>query len=148
PLTVRQLLTHHLELGMRPTPEQVAQLAPHNPCPPERHALENLAEDDPRTLIDLIEAYPALRGALPWPTVLELLPPLRTRHYSLSSSPATDARHADLMVSLLPGGTGSTYLHGVQPGDTVLARVQPCREAFRLDAADDTPVILIAAGTG
>ncbi|WP_435602032.1 cytochrome P450 [Streptomyces sp. bgisy130] len=148
PLTVRQLLTHHLELGMRPTPEQAAVLAARNPCPPERQALETLAEDDPRTLIELIEDHPALRGALPWPVLLELLPPLRTRHYSLSSSPATDARHADLMVSLLPGGTGSTYLHGVRPGDTVLARVQPCREAFRLDPADDTPVILVAAGTG
>ncbi|WP_328731110.1 cytochrome P450 [Streptomyces caniferus] len=148
PLTVRELLTHHLELGVRPTADQVAQLAAHNPCPPERHALENLAEDDPRTLIDLIEAHPALRGALPWPTVLELLPPLRIRHYSLSSSPAADPRHADLMVSLLPGGTGSTHLHSLRPGDTVLARVQPCREAFRIDPADDTPVVLIAAGTG
>ncbi|WP_275461799.1 cytochrome P450 [Streptomyces noursei] len=148
PLTVRQLLTHHLELGMRPTPEQRALLAAHNPCPPERHALENLPDDDPRSLVELIEAHPALRGALPWPVVLELLPPLRTRHYSLSSSPAADPRHADLMVSLLPGGTGSTHLHAVRPGDTVLARVQPCREAFRLDPADDTPVILVAAGTG
>ncbi|MFF8308536.1 cytochrome P450 [Streptomyces lydicus] len=148
PLTVRQLLTHHLELGDRPTAGQVALLAAHNPCPPERHALESLAADDPRTLIELIEAHPALRGALTWPTILELLPPLRTRHYSVSSSPATDARHADLMVSLLPGGTGSTYLHTLRPGDTVLARVQPCREAFRIDPADDTPVILVAAGTG
>ncbi|MFI0902751.1 cytochrome P450 [Streptomyces sioyaensis] len=148
PVTVRQLLTHHLELGLRPTPAQVAVLAAHNPCPPERLALESLAEDDPRTLIELIEAHPALRGALPWPTVLELLPPLRIRHYSLSSSPATDARHADLMVSLLPGGTGSTHLHSLRPGDTVRARVQPCREAFRLDPAEDTPVILVAAGTG
>ncbi|MFG2397066.1 cytochrome P450 [Streptomyces lydicus] len=148
PLTVRQLLTHHLELGDRPTVDQVAVLAAHNPCPPEQHALETLAADDPRTLIELIEAHPALRGALTWPTILELLPPLRTRHYSVSSSPATDARHADLMVSLLPGGTGSTYLHTLRPGDTVLARIQPCREAFRIDPADDTPVILVAAGTG
>ncbi|TJZ57067.1 cytochrome P450 [Streptomyces piniterrae] len=148
PLTVRQLLTHHLELGTRPAPGQVALLAAHNPCPPERLALENLADDDPRTLIDLIEAHPALRGALPWPTLLELLPPLRPRHYSISSSPTPDARHADLMVSLLPGGTGSTYLHTLRPGDTLLARVQPCREAFRLDPADATPVIMVAAGTG
>ncbi|MEV0370819.1 cytochrome P450 [Streptomyces sp. NPDC050636] len=148
PLSVRQLLTHHLELGMRPTAEQVAVLAAHNPCPPERLALEAVAEDDPRTLVDLIEANPALRGALPWPTILELLPPLRTRHYSLSSSPTADPRHADLMVSLLPGGTGSTHLHTLRPGDTVLARVQPCREAFRLDPADATPVIMVAAGTG
>ncbi|GAU69057.1 putative cytochrome P450 reductase [Streptomyces sp. NBRC 110611] len=149
PLTVRRLLTHHLELAARPAPGQaVALLAPHNPCPPERHALENLDEDDPRTLIELIEDHPALRGALPWPVVLELLPPLRTRTYSVSSSPATDGRHADLMVSLLPGGTGSSHLHTLRPGDTVLARVQPCREAFRLDPDDDTPVILVAAGTG
>ncbi|MFF4607098.1 bifunctional cytochrome P450/NADPH--P450 reductase [Streptomyces sp. NPDC001339] len=149
PLTVRQLLTHHLELGARPAPGQAAALlAPHNPCPPERHALENLDEDDPRTLIELIEDHPALRGALPWSVVLELLPPLRTRPYSVSSSPAADGRHADLMVSLLPGGTGSPYLHTLRPGDTVLARVQPCREAFRLDPDEDTPVILVAAGTG
>ena len=148
PLTVRQLLANHLELGARPAPGQTALLAAHNPCPPERAALEALADDDPRTLIELIEEHPALRGALPWPAILELLPPLRTRHYSLSSSPAADPRHADLMVSLLPGGTGSTYLHTLRPGDTVLARVQPCREAFRLDPADPTPVIMIAAGTG
>ncbi|QHC24379.1 cytochrome P450 [Streptomyces sp. GS7] len=148
PLAVRQLLANHLELGSRPTAEQVALLAAHNPCPPERLALEALPEDDPRTVVELIEAHPALRGALPWPVVLELLPPLRTRHYSLSSSPAGDPRHADLMVSLLPGGTGSTYLHTLRPGDTVLARVQPCREAFRLDPAEDTPVIMVAAGTG
>ncbi|MFE6691163.1 cytochrome P450 [Streptomyces sp. NPDC057743] len=148
PLTARQLLTHHVELGARPSREQVALLAAHNPCPPERHALENLPEDDPRTVVELIEAHPALRGALPWPAVLELLPPLRPRHYSLSSSPAADPRHAELMVSLLPGGTGSTYLHTLRPGDVLLGRVQPCREAFRLDPADATPVIMVAAGTG
>ncbi|WP_344493712.1 cytochrome P450 [Streptomyces enissocaesilis] len=148
PLTVGQLLTHHLELGARPTAGQTALLAAHNPCPPERAALEALAEDDPRTVIDLIEAHPALRGTLPWPVVLELLPPMRIRHYSVSSSPAAGPRHADLMVSLLPGGTGSTHLHTLRPGDTVLARVQPCREAFRLDPADPAPVIMVAAGTG
>ncbi|MFH8590879.1 cytochrome P450 [Streptomyces rimosus] len=148
PLTVRQLLTHHLELNARPTAAQRALLADHNPCPPERAALQTIPDDDPRTTLDLIEEHPALRGALPWPLILDLLPALRIRHYSLSSSPAADPRHADLMVSLLPGGTGSGHLHTLRPGDTVLARVQPCREAFRLDPADPTPVILVAAGTG
>ncbi|MFI7099050.1 bifunctional cytochrome P450/NADPH--P450 reductase [Streptomyces sp. NPDC050161] len=148
PLTVRELLTHHLELGTRPAPGDRAVLAALNPCPPEKAALENLTDDDPRTLIDLIEAHPALREALTWPVILDLLPPLRPRHYSLSSSPAADPRHADLMISLLPGGTGSGHLHSLRPGDTVLARVQPCREAFRLDPADPAPVIMVAAGTG
>ncbi|MET9293903.1 cytochrome P450 [Streptomyces sp. NPDC003077] len=148
PLTVRELLAHHLELGARPTPDQVAVLAAHNPCPPERAALEAWTPEDPRTLLDLIADHPALRGALPWPVVLDLLPALRIRHYSVSSSPAADPRHVDLMVSLLPGGTGSEHLHALRPGDTVLARLQPCREAFRLDPADPSPVIMIAAGTG
>ncbi len=155
PVTVRQLLTHHVELQERPTADQLAALAAANPCPPERVALAALT-DDPRTFVELVEDYPALRGALDWPMLLDLLTPLRPRHYSISSSPAVDPGHADLMVSLLEAparsgkgvhrGTGSGHLNTVAPGDTVYARVQPCREAFRID--DSTPVVMIAAGTG
>ncbi|MCD7438029.1 cytochrome P450 [Streptomyces lincolnensis] len=156
PLTARQLLTHHVELQHRPTREQRSVLAAANPCPPERAHLAALGDDDPRTLVELFEAYPALRGALDWPALLDLLTPLRPRHYSVSSSPATDPGHVDLMVSLLEAparsghgtyrGTGSGHLADVQPGDTVLARVQPCRDAFRIDHS--RPVVMIAAGTG
>ncbi|MGR6968558.1 cytochrome P450 [Streptomyces cynarae] len=155
PLTVRQLFTHHVELVERPNADQLAVLAAANPCPPERAALAALT-DDPRTLVEVIEAYPALRGALDWPTLLDLLTPLRPRHYSVSSSPAADPGHIDLMVSLLQAparsgngtyrGVGSGHLATVEPGETVLARVQPCREAFRVDHSG--PVVMVAAGTG
>ncbi|MFF5475827.1 cytochrome P450 [Streptomyces sp. NPDC012935] len=155
PLTVRQLLTHHVELQERPSAAQLSVLAAANPCPPERTALADLT-DDPRTLVELIEDFPALRGALDWPQLLEILTPLRPRHYSVSSSPAVDPGHTDLMISLLQAparsgrgtyrGTGSGHLATVRPGDTVYARVQPCREAFRIDA--DAPVVMVAAGTG
>lgn len=168
PLTVRQLLSRHVELQERPTAGQLAALATANPCPPERAALAALADDadaraaDGRTLLELVEAHPALRGALDWPTLLEVLTPLRPRHYSVSSSPAVRPGQVDLMVSLLQAparsgsgrlyrGTGSGHLVGLRPGDTVLARVQPCREAFRIDhtdTADTAPVIMVAAGTG
>ncbi|MDN0197688.1 cytochrome P450 [Streptomyces sp. S.PNR 29] len=159
PLTVRLLLTHHVELQERPSAAQRAALAAANPCPPERMALQALTDDDPRTLVEIVEDHPALRGALDWPRLLDLLTPLRPRHYSISSSPAVDPGHADLMVSLLQAparsgrgvyrGTGSGYLAAVRPGDTVYARVQPCREAFRIDAADGSvPVVMVAAGTG
>ncbi|GAA4083768.1 cytochrome P450 [Streptomyces hundungensis] len=148
PLSVRELLTRHVELGGRPTRGQIDLLAAHNPCPPERAALEHLPADDPRPLLGLIEDHPALRGALDWPALLELLPPLRPRPYSVSSSPARDPRHADLMISLNPGGTGSGHLHALRPGDTVLARIQPCREAFRIAPDALEPVIMVAAGTG
>ncbi|MEU9044745.1 MULTISPECIES: cytochrome P450 [unclassified Kitasatospora] len=156
PLTVRDLLTHHVELQDRPTAEQRAALAARNPCPPEQAALRALPEDDPRTLLDLIEDHPALQGSLTWPVLLELLPPIRPRHYSISSSPTGGAGEVDLMVSVLSAparsgrgtfrGTGSGHLARLAVGDTVLARVQPCREAFRI--GHRTPVIMIAAGTG
>ncbi|MEU9445130.1 cytochrome P450 [Streptomyces sp. NPDC048304] len=156
PLTVRQLLTHHVELQERPNARQLSLLAEANPCPPERAALTALADDDPRTLLELAEDHPALRGALGWPLLLDLLTPLRPRHYSVSSSPAVDAGHVDLMVSVLDAparsgrgryrGTGSGHLATLRPGDTVYARVQPCREAFRIDGS--APVVMIAAGTG
>lgn len=157
PVTVRELLTCHVELGQIPTPAQVALLAEINPCPPEKAALGALA-DDPRTLVELVEDHPALRGALTWPQLLDLLPPLKPRHYSISSSAERSPTHADLMVSVLDAparsgrgrfrGTGSTYLAGLRPGDTVLARVQPCREVFRVPNDSETPVVMIAAGTG
>ncbi|WP_089103400.1 cytochrome P450 [Streptomyces hyaluromycini] len=155
PLTARQLLTRHVELQERPSTQQLSLLADANPCPPEKAALASL-RDDPRTLVEIIEDHPALRGALDWPRLLDLLTPLQPRHYSISSSPAADPRHADLMISLLEAparsgkgtyrGTGSGHLTALRPGDTIHARVQPCREAFRIDAG--APVVMIAAGTG
>lgn len=155
PLTVRELLTHHVELQERPNAHQLSLLADANPCPPEQAALAALS-DDPRTLVEIVEDHPALRGALDWPHLLDLLTPLKPRHYSISSSPATDPRHADLMISLLEAparsgkgtyrGTGSGHLATLRPGDTLYARVQPCRQAFRVDAG--APVVMIAAGTG
>ncbi|MFJ9744159.1 cytochrome P450 [Streptomyces chartreusis] len=155
PLTVRRLLTHHVELAERPSAARLAALAAANPCPPERIALAGLT-DDPRTLVEVIEDFPALRGALDWPTLLDLLTPLRPRHYSISSSPTVDPGHADLMVSLLQAparsgrgihrGTGSGYLADVRPGDTVYARIQPCRDVFRVETG--APVVMVAAGTG
>ncbi|WP_344364749.1 cytochrome P450 [Streptomyces gobitricini] len=146
PVTVRDLLTHHVDLGHRPGAEYLARLAGLNPCPPERAALR-AARPGEATLPDLIEAYPALREALSWPVLLELLEPMRPRTYSVSSSPAADPRHVDLMVSAAAPGTGSAHLASVRPGDTVLARVQPCREAFRIVHGDE-PLIMVAAGTG
>ncbi|WP_428950264.1 cytochrome P450 [Streptomyces sp. cg35] len=158
PLTVRELLSRHVELQHRPSPDHVAALAAANPCPPEAAALAALPADDPRTFLELIEDHPALRGALTWPQLIDLLPPLKPRHYSVSSSPALVPGHVDLMVSVLDApaasgsgryrGTGSTHLAALRPGDTVLGRVQPCRDAFRIRPDAPGPVVMIAAGTG
>jgi cytochrome P450/NADPH-cytochrome P450 reductase len=167
PLTLRRLLTDFVELQDPATQDQVAVLAEHTACPPEKRPLAELASADPetfreqvtvpgRSLLDLLERYRACE--LPFEVYLELLPVLRPRHYSISSSAEAAPGEADLMVSLLAAphrcgegtfrGIGSHYLQTVTAGDTVQARVLPCSEAFRLPQDDSVPVILVSAGTG
>ncbi|WP_086823694.1 bifunctional cytochrome P450/NADPH--P450 reductase [Allokutzneria sp. NRRL B-24872] len=150
-MSVRELLTHCVELQEPATAEQVRVLAEHTQCPPERSALAA-----GRTVLDLLVENASCE--LPFALFLELLPALRPRHYSISSSALADPGTVDLMVSLLTGphrdgdgqftGIASHYLHSVKAGDLLQARVSPCREAFRLPQDPATPVIMVSAGTG
>ncbi|MFI2472372.1 bifunctional cytochrome P450/NADPH--P450 reductase [Nocardia xishanensis] len=167
PLTLRRLLTDFVELQDPATPEQVAVLAEHTGCPPERRPLAELAAADAetfrarvtsagRSVLDLLEQYRACE--LPFEGFLELLPVLRPRHYSISSSAAAQPGEVDLMVSLLAAphragdgtfaGIASHYVQTLRPGDIVQARVLPCSESFRLPDDPSVPVILVSAGTG
>ncbi|MFJ7956950.1 bifunctional cytochrome P450/NADPH--P450 reductase [Streptomyces sp. NPDC096319] len=165
PLTLRRLLTDFVELQDTATQEQIAVLAEHTACPPEKQPLAELADADAfrervtlagRSLLDLLEQYRACE--LPFETFLELLPVLRPRHYSVSSSAAARPGEVDLMISLLAaphrGGEGtfrgiaSHHVQTIRAGDTVQARVLPCSESFRLPEDTSVPVILISAGTG
>ncbi|MEW2050747.1 cytochrome P450 [Streptomyces sp. NPDC005476] len=167
PLTLRRLLTDFVELQDPATQEQVAVLTEHTACPPEKRPLAELATADAeafheqvtasgRSVLNLLERYHACE--LPFERFLELLPVLRPRHYSISSSAQAQPGEVDLMVSLLAaphrGGEGtfhgiaSRYVQTVTAGDTVQARVLPCSEDFRLPEDSSVPVILVSAGTG
>ncbi|MEU5085013.1 MULTISPECIES: bifunctional cytochrome P450/NADPH--P450 reductase [Streptomyces] len=167
PLTLRRLLTDFVELQDAAAQEQVAVLAEHTACPPEKQPLTALATADPETfreqvtvaglsVLDLLERYRACE--LPFERFLELLPVLRPRHYSISSSAAARPGEADLMVSLLAAphragegtfrGIASHFLQTVNAGDVIQARVLPCSESFRLPEDTSVPVILVSAGTG
>ncbi|MEX3105403.1 bifunctional cytochrome P450/NADPH--P450 reductase [Streptomyces sp. ST1020] len=157
PLTLRRLLTDFVELQDPATPEQVAVLAEHTACPPEKRPLTELAGTGTRSsVLDLLERYRACE--LPFERFLELLPVLRPRHYSVSSSAQATPHTVDLMVSLLAAphhagdgtfrGIASHHVQTLEAGDTVQARVLPCNEDFRLPDDDAVPVILVSAGTG
>ncbi|MFF4219416.1 bifunctional cytochrome P450/NADPH--P450 reductase [Streptomyces nondiastaticus] len=167
PLTLRRLLTDFVELQDPATRDQVAVLAEHTACPPEKRPLAELATADPetfreqvtaagRSVLDLLEQHRACE--LPFERFLELLPVLRPRHYSVSSSAEASPGEVDLMVSLLTAprrsgegtfhGIASHYVRTVQAGDTLQARVLPCNEAFRLPEDLSAPAILVSAGTG
>ncbi len=159
PVRVRELFTHFVEVQDPATAQQIRALAEHNPCPPEEQALRRLAEAPTgESVLDLVEQHPALREHLPLAVLLELLPAMRPRDYSISSSAHYRPGEVDLMVSVLSApartgsgefrGVGSHHLSSLAPGDTVRAAVRPCREVFRVVPDPDTPVIMIAAGTG
>lgn len=65
--------------------------------------------------------------------------------YSIASPP-TGRPTLELAVTLVEGGTGSRFLHGLSPGETVTA-LGP-HGFFTRDPADATPAIFVATGTG
>lgn len=109
------------------------------------------------SLLDLLERFPAVK--ISPSAFLSMHPPMNVRQYCISSSPlwnpscvtvtycVTDesATHAQSQAS----GTASTYLSSLVVGDEVFVRVTECAHKFRMpEAADNVPLILIAAGTG
>ena len=108
-----------------------------------------------RTVLDLLDRYPSCD--LPFDVYLDLLPPLRPRFYSISSSPAvTDTCH--LTVGVLRGparsgegdfcGVASGHLEAGIEGSTVFTFVRKPTIPFRPPANPHAPMIMVGAGTG
>ncbi|HTQ17025.1 bifunctional cytochrome P450/NADPH--P450 reductase [Mycobacterium sp.] len=158
-VSVRELLTHFVELQKPLTSSQLRSLAAANSNPAERQRLTELAEAPdgcPLSVLECLHEYPAcdLTGA----ELLELLDPMVPRHYSIASSSLLSPRTVGLVVSVLDAparsghgsfkGVASNYLATVQPGQVIRARVDPARQAFRAGADPAKNVILVSAGTG
>ncbi|KAM0146394.1 hypothetical protein ACHAQE_010763 [Botrytis cinerea] len=109
------------------------------------------------SVLDLLEAFPGIDLSLN--SFLALLPPLKLRQYSISSSPLWKPNHATLTFSLLDvpslahqgrhHGVATSYLNSLQNGDSVRVAVRPCHDAFRPPLiTEDTPIIMIGTGSG
>lgn len=107
--------------------------------------------------LDLLERYPDINLSLG--AYLSLLPPMRVRQYSISSSPLWSPQHATLTVSVIAApaisgspqlflGVASNFLASLQPGDRVQMAVRPSNSAFHLPADPLTPVVMFCAGSG
>lgn len=110
------------------------------------------------SLLDLLERFPEIPITLG--TFLTLLPSLRLRTYSISSSPSWESNHATLTLSVLEGpstspgsdrflGVASNYLAGLTPGDLIHVATRSVKDIFQLPTdLSKTPIIMIAAGAG
>ncbi len=67
------------------------------------------------------------------------------RAYSISS-PSYETNTVELIVRIIPGGIGSTYLHNLEVGDPVIF-TGPYGE-FRLNEDPDTEIVCVGGGSG
>lgn len=108
-----------------------------------------------RTVLDLLDRYPSCE--LPVEVYLDLLPPMRPRYYSISSSPAVSGACA-LTVGVVRGparsgegefcGVASGHLEGSLEGSTVFTFVRKPTIPFCPPENPHLPMIMVGAGTG
>lgn len=108
--------------------------------------------------LDILETYPT--AALPLGEFLVMLPPMRIRQYSISSSPLVDPGVATLTWTVLDTpskaaggkrflGVASHYLSKVEEPDRVPVAVRPCHGKFHPpNDMENTPVIMLCTGSG
>ena len=163
PVSVGDLLTNYVELAQPATKKQLEALAEATRCPPEKRELEALVQSyDAEVLakrmsvLELLERFGACE--LTFADFLTMLPPLRARQYSISSSPLWKADHCTLTFSVLDApaasgqgryvGVASSFLAHAEPGTRIPVAVRPPNAAFHPPASPETPIIMACAGTG
>ena len=150
--------------------DDLAALARHTDEPGQRAVLEAMAGEDEeaqaryrdrvqarsRSVLDLLDDFPACH--LPFEVYLDLLPPLRPRYYSISSSPLVSPDVCSITAGVLHGparsgrgdftGVCSRYLAGTPVNGTVFVFVRHPAIPFRPPENPHTPMIMVGAGTG
>jgi cytochrome P450/NADPH-cytochrome P450 reductase len=97
--------------------------------------------------------------SLPFGDFLASLPPMGVRQYSISSSPLNKPGTCTITFSVLESparsdpntsfeGVASTYLSSLSVGDSIQVSIRPtAKKAFRVPV-DETPLLMLCAGTG
>lgn len=123
--------------------------------------LQKLSEDaekfkaylEGRDIVDLLQDYPATIDAI---NLIKILRPLQPRYYSISSSPKAFPGELHLTVGVVnyenagraKRGTCSTFLSELSVEDEKVPLFIESNPAFRLPEDDETPIIMVGAGTG
>ncbi|MEZ0481099.1 bifunctional cytochrome P450/NADPH--P450 reductase [Planococcus sp. SSTMD024] len=165
PVQLAQLLASYVELQEPATRAQLRELAKSNPCPPHKQELEQMVEDETYkrdvlakrvTMLELLERF--MSCEMEFENFLALLPALKARYYSISSSPRVSSSKASITVSVVKGdawsGTGeyegvaSNYLAKRGAGDKIACFIRTPQTAFQLPENPETPLIMVGPGTG
>lgn len=148
----------------------LAVLARHTEDPEQRAAIAAMSGDDEESaaryreriysrnlsVLDVLDEFPSC--SLPFEEYLDLLPPLRPRFYSISSSPLASPSTCSVTVGLLQAparsgvgthtGVCSAYVAQTAVNGTLFAFVRHPAIPFRPPENPHTPMIMVGAGTG
>jgi cytochrome P450/NADPH-cytochrome P450 reductase len=169
PTPVIGVLGSCVELQDVATRDDLEVLAAYTDDPQQKAALRSLTGNDEesearyrervfapnRSVLDMLGEFPACR--LPFEVYLDMLPPLRPRYYSISSSPLASPDVCSITAGVLraPARSGTGTFTGVASGHlaelpgngTVFVFVREPTIAFR-PPAPDVPMVMVGAGTG
>lgn len=165
PVAARILFSSYLELSSPATKRDIKMLIEATNDGVVKNQLEALVTgffhetitNKRISILDLLQEYPTIQLALA--SYIGSLMPIRSRQYSISSSPSMASDRASLTYSVLrePArsgkgqhiGVASNYLAALQPGDTVEVAIRSSHQSFHLPKyAGDVPIVMIAAGAG
>ncbi|KAJ6488891.1 fatty acid hydroxylase [Mycena sanguinolenta] len=165
PVKLWEILSGYTELSQPATRKDIGILQHAAKATTTLSYLENLKANYNESVLgnrlsvfQILENYPDITLSIG--AFLQMLPTMRVRQYSISSSPLWNPTHVSITISVLDapaftGGTtppflgvGSNYLAGLIPGNRVQMSVRPSAAAFVLPENITQPVVMFCAGSG
>ncbi|KAK4888228.1 hypothetical protein LTR27_012838 [Elasticomyces elasticus] len=158
-LAVADVLRGFVELGTPATTKDIAACVTACADSKQKTALQSLVTTTQQaiSLLDLLERYPAID--MTFGTFLYMLPPLKPRHYSISSSPMANPSICSITYGIIDEaarsgvgrhiGVAGKYLSDMKQGDEISVSVRSTNKFFHLpNDPGETPIIMMGAGTG
>jgi cytochrome P450/NADPH-cytochrome P450 reductase len=164
PVNASTILSDYVELNQPISRKQVETLAALCNDEKEQAHLATLGGDAYQTEIldkrlstlHILELYPSCQ--LSFPQYLRMLPSLRIRQYSISSTPLWNPEAVTITFDVLDApaisgreqyyGVASNYLANLNKDDRLSCSVRASNGDFHLPTDTKVPVVMFAAGTG
>jgi cytochrome P450/NADPH-cytochrome P450 reductase len=162
PVSLSAVLNGYVELSQPATTRDIRLLLEMPSSNPTKAAIKALSDDYANrvlakrlSVLDILETYNDIQVTLGG--FLDMLPSMRIRQYSISSSQLVNPENVTLTLSVLDApaissqekrflGVASNFLNGLTVGDRVQMVVRTSR--FHLPTDPIVPVVMICAGSG
>ncbi|KJE97834.1 NADPH-cytochrome P450 reductase, variant [Capsaspora owczarzaki ATCC 30864] len=168
PCTFRTALLHYVDILSQPRAHLLRELAEFASDPKEKEFLEKLTTEegkkdfqdwiqhDQRTILDILRDLPSVKP--PMDLLLEFLPRLQCRYYSISSSPKAHPNSVHITAVLVKyttklerdrAGIATSWLK-LKKSEATPDRVPIFirRSTFKLPKQHTAPIIMVGPGTG